>query len=57
MKSALAVAIAALGLIIAAIFIANAYKYKFKATENITVTGGAEKDFVSDQNGIFCNQY
>ncbi|HRF24888.1 MAG TPA: SIMPL domain-containing protein [Chitinophagaceae bacterium] len=49
MKSALAVAIAALGLIIAVFFICNAYKYKFKATENIVVTGGAEKDFVSDQ--------
>ncbi|RYD76474.1 MAG: SIMPL domain-containing protein [Sphingobacteriales bacterium] len=49
MKSALAVAIAALGLIIAAFFISNAYKYKFKTTENIIVTGGAEKDFVSDQ--------
>ncbi|HRF25609.1 MAG TPA: SIMPL domain-containing protein, partial [Chitinophagaceae bacterium] len=49
MKSSIAVAIAALGLIIATFFIANAYKYKFKSTENITVTGGAEKDFVSDQ--------
>lgn len=49
MKSTLAVAIAALGLIIAAIFMGNAYKYKFRAMENITVTGAAEKDFVSDQ--------
>lgn len=49
MKSALAVAIAAVGLIIAALFIGNAYKYKFRATENISVTGAAEKDFVSDQ--------
>lgn len=49
MKSALSVAIAAIGLVIAFLLVANAYKYKFKATENITVTGGAEKDFVSDQ--------
>lgn len=49
MKSTLAVAIAAIGLIIAALFIGNAYKYKFRATENIMVTGAAEKDFVSDQ--------
>lgn len=28
---------------------ANAYKYKYKATETITVTGLAEKDFISDQ--------
>src|SRR5205809_5271157 len=36
--------------IIAGFFISGAaYKYKFKATENITVTGLAEKDFVSDQ--------
>ena len=27
----------------------NAYKYKFKSTENISVTGLAEKDFTSDQ--------
>lgn len=27
----------------------NAYKYKYKSTENITVTGLAEKDFISDQ--------
>ena len=25
------------------------YKYKYKSTENISVTGLAEKDFVSDQ--------
>ncbi|MFM7645091.1 MAG: SIMPL domain-containing protein, partial [Sphingomonadales bacterium] len=28
---------------------ANAYKYKFKQNETITVTGLAEKDFESDQ--------
>lgn len=49
MRTALSVAIAAVAVIIAALFISNAYKYKFKGTENITVTGGAEKDFVSDQ--------
>lgn len=49
MKSSITVAIAALALVIAAFLFANAYKYKFKSSENITVTGGAEKDFVSDQ--------
>lgn len=29
--------------------LSNAYKYKYKANETITVTGLAEKDFVSDQ--------
>lgn len=36
-------------IIIGGLLIANAYKYKFKSTENINVTGLAEKDFVSDQ--------
>ncbi len=49
MKSSIAVAIAAIALIISFFLIGNAYKYKFKTTENITVTGSAEKDFVSDQ--------
>ena len=35
--------------IIAAMFIAgNAYKYKYRSTETISVTGLAEKDFTSD---------
>lgn len=49
MRSSIPVAIAGLALIIAVLIIGNAYKYKFKTTENITVTGAAEKDFVSDQ--------
>lgn len=49
MRNVLIAAIAALGLIISFVLIGNAYKYKFRATENITVTGSAEKDFVSDQ--------
>lgn len=49
MKNIIIAAIAALGLIISVVLIGNAYKYKFRATENITVTGSAEKDFVSDQ--------
>jgi len=49
MKNSIVAAIAALGLIIAAFLIGNAYKYKFRGTENISVTGGAERDFVSDQ--------
>lgn len=49
MKISIAVIIAAIALIISFFLIGNAYKYKFKATENITVTGSADKDFVSDQ--------
>ncbi|MDB5201426.1 MAG: hypothetical protein JWQ27_835 [Ferruginibacter sp.] len=49
MRTALPVTIAALGLIIAFFLLGNAYKYKFHATENISVTGLAEKDFTSDQ--------
>jgi hypothetical protein len=49
MKNYLGVLIAAIALIIGVFMISNSYKYKFKTTENITVTGSAEKDFVSDQ--------
>lgn len=49
MKSVTGIAIASLGLIIAFLIAGNAYKYKFKSTENISITGGAEVDFVSDQ--------
>jgi hypothetical protein len=49
MKSILSVAVAAAGLIIAFMVFGNAYKYRFKSTENISVTGLAEKDFSSDQ--------
>lgn len=49
MKSSIAVIIGAIAIITSFFLIGNAYKYKFKTTENITVTGSAEKDFVSDQ--------
>ena len=49
MRNVLAVGIAALGFIIAFILAGNAYKYKFRSGENISVTGLAEKDFTSDQ--------
>jgi hypothetical protein len=42
--------------IICALILGNAYKYKFKTTETISVTGLADKDFESDQiiwNGNF----
>jgi Uncharacterized protein conserved in bacteria len=38
----------AVAIIITASIFAGAYKYKFKTTETITVTGLAEKEFVSD---------
>jgi Uncharacterized protein conserved in bacteria len=41
-------AIVAIGIIIAALIIRNAYVYKFKQNETITVTGLAEKNFSSD---------
>lgn len=40
--------IIAVGIIIATFILSNAYKYKFKAVETITVTGLAETDFTSD---------
>jgi uncharacterized protein len=49
MKTLFAVGIAAIGIIIAFFILGNAYKYKFRTTENISVTGLAEKDFLSDQ--------
>lgn len=49
MKNYIAVAIISLAAIISFWIMGNAYKYKFKSTENITVTGLAEKDFTSDQ--------
>lgn len=38
----------AIALIISTILFSNAFKYKFKTTENIAVTGLAENDFTSD---------
>jgi uncharacterized protein len=49
MKNYLATAIIALTAIICFWTLGNAYKYKFKTAETISVTGLAEKDFVSDQ--------
>lgn len=49
MKNSLGIIIGSIALIVAFFLIGNAYKYKFRATENISVTGSAEKDFVSDQ--------
>lgn len=49
MKNYIAPLIIVIGAIICFIFVSNAYKYKYKASETITVTGLAEKDFVSDQ--------
>lgn len=41
--------IVALAIIIGCIIIGNAYKYKFKTVDTISVTGLAEQDFESDQ--------
>jgi uncharacterized protein len=49
MKNYIATAIIALTAIICFWILGNAYKYKFKTAETISVTGLAEKDFVSDQ--------
>ncbi len=49
MRNVIPSVIVAVALIIGFALVAAAYKYKFKAVENITVTGSAEKDFVSDQ--------
>ncbi len=49
MKNVIAPIAIAVAIIIGLFLVGNAYKYKFKATETITVTGLAEKNFVSDQ--------
>ena len=49
MKQILPIVIIALAIIIGVWILGSAYTYKFKALENITVTGLAEKDFASDQ--------
>jgi uncharacterized protein len=49
MKNYISTTIIALAAIVCFWILGNAYKYKFKATETINVTGLAEKDFVSDQ--------
>jgi hypothetical protein len=49
MKNYLSAVIIAIAAIICFWVVGNAYKYKFKTAETISVTGLAEKDFVSDQ--------
>lgn len=49
MKNYITPIIIALGAIFCFWLAGNAYKYKFKSGETITVTGLAEKNFVSDQ--------
>ncbi|HRO05333.1 MAG TPA: SIMPL domain-containing protein [Ferruginibacter sp.] len=49
MKSSVGTIAVAIACIIAALIISKAYTYKFKGSENIMVTGAAEKDFTSDQ--------
>ena len=56
MKNHLTALIAALGLIVTALILANAYKYRFRSAEEISVVGLAEVDFTSDLivwNGSF----
>jgi hypothetical protein len=48
MKNYLSTAIIGISIIIGLLVLANAYKYKFKSSETISVTGLAEKDFTSD---------
>lgn len=48
MKNALYPAIIGLSIIISTVLVGNAYKYRFKSTESISVTGMAEKNFSSD---------
>jgi hypothetical protein len=47
-KNYISYSIIGASIIIAAYLFANAYKYKFKNDETITVTGLAEKNFTSD---------
>ncbi len=49
MKNYVTPVIIAISIIAGILLLGNAYKYKYKTTETITVTGLAEKDFVSDQ--------
>ncbi len=49
MKAHLGSAIIALAIVVSIVILGNAYKYKFKASETISVTGLAEKNFVSDR--------
>lgn len=49
MKKTIGTISVALAVLLGCLFLANAYKYKFKGEETISVTGLAEKDFESDQ--------
>lgn len=49
MKNYIVAGIIALAVIVSFTILGNAYKYKFKTSETISVTGLSEKDFVSDQ--------
>ncbi len=46
--SVIVASILAIGLALGAFILGNAYKYKFKSTESINVTGNALKDFNAD---------
>lgn len=48
MKNYIGAAIIAVSVIVGLFIVGNAYKYKFKSTETISVTGLAEKNFTSD---------
>lgn len=49
MKTWISPLLISLAIIAGCLISANAYRYKFRAAETITVTGLAEKDFTSDQ--------
>ena len=49
MKQHIKIIISAVTVLLAALILSSAYKYKYKQNEIITVTGLAEKDFESDQ--------
>jgi uncharacterized protein len=49
MKNYISAIIISVAAIVCFVLLANAYKYKYKTNETISVTGLAEKNFVSDQ--------
>jgi len=56
MKINLTAIIVALIAVAGTVILSNAYKYKYKVNESITVTGSAEKDFISD-NIVWSGDY
>lgn len=48
MKNWIPAVVISLAIVVGLWIVGNAYKYKFKSTETISVTGLAEKDFTSD---------